>query len=370
MNFISLVSEETSENIDASLDVTSIRSSSVQDAAVQTEIPTENFMDLQKKIKSLEEENVLLRKNIAYTRTYDMIVNSNQKIFKFYTGLYNVGLFNSLLTYLLSEWEPDVKVTLKPCEQLLLVLMKLRLGLLNQDLAFRFQIGLGTVSSIFHAWLNIMFVQLNEIIIWPSRKNVKKYIPQCFKDVTLENVRCIIDCTEIFIEKPHNFKARAQTYSNYKHHNTMKCLVGITPSGVICFISRAWGGRISDRQLTVKSGLLNLLENDDVVLADRGFKIYDVLAEKGAKLFIPSSTKNKSQLSAEEVRQSRNMSKVRVHIERAIRKIKTYKILESNVPISLIKKNGDEEFSTLDKIVLIICALCNLSNPIISQKFN
>ena len=34
----------------------------------------------------------------------------------------------------------------------------------------------------------------------------------------------IIDCFEIFIERPMNLKARAQTWSNYmyKHHNTVK----------------------------------------------------------------------------------------------------------------------------------------------------
>ena len=122
-------------------------------------------------------------------------------------------------------WQPQIKVALEPCEQLLLVLMKLRLGLLNLDLACRFQIGVGTVSKVFHAWLDILSVNLNKLIIWPSKKQIKKNLPQSFKDVFLDNVRCIIDCTEIFIEIPHNFKARAQTYSNYKHHNTIKFLI-------------------------------------------------------------------------------------------------------------------------------------------------
>ena len=42
---------------------------------------------------------------------------------------------------------------------------------------------------------------------------------------------CIIDCSEIFIERPKNLIARAQTRSNYKHNNTSKYLIGITPAG-------------------------------------------------------------------------------------------------------------------------------------------
>ena len=34
----------------------------------------------------------------------------------------------------------------------------------------------------------------------------------------------IIECFEVFIERPSNLLARAQTFSNYKHHNTVKVL--------------------------------------------------------------------------------------------------------------------------------------------------
>ena len=41
--------------------------------------------------------------------------------------------------------------------------------------------------------------------------------------------------------------ARAQTYSNHNHHNTLKVLIGITPQGTISFLSEAWGGRTLDK---------------------------------------------------------------------------------------------------------------------------
>ena len=56
-------------------------------------------------------------------------------------------------------------------------------------------------------------------------------------------MKCVvmIDCFEVFCERPKSLMARAQTNSNYKHHNTVKYLIGIA-QGVITFISKGWGG--------------------------------------------------------------------------------------------------------------------------------
>ena len=59
----------------------------------------------------------------------------------------------------------------------------------------------------------------------------------CYRVKFGTKITTIIDCFEIFIARPNNLKARALTWSNYKHHNTAKYLIGITPQGKICFIS-------------------------------------------------------------------------------------------------------------------------------------
>ena len=69
----------------------------------------------------------------------------------------------------------------------------------------------------------------------------------------------IIDCTEVFIECPSDLLAHAQVWSNYKHHSTIKFLIGITPQGTMSFVSQCTGGRMSDKEITEEPGIMDLL---------------------------------------------------------------------------------------------------------------
>jgi len=54
----------------------------------------------------------------------------------------------------------------------------------------------------------------------------------------------------------------------------VKFLIGISPQGSITFISKGWGGCVSDHYLTENSGILEKLSGD-IVLADRGFNVHE-----------------------------------------------------------------------------------------------
>ena len=125
--------------------------------------------------------------------------------------------------------------------------------------------------------------------------------------------------------------ARSQTWSNYKSHNTVKYLIGITPQGTVSFVSRAWGGRASDKQITQECGILDLLLPGDLVLAVRGFNIYELVGMHQAEAKLPAFTKGKMQLSGRDVQESRELAVVRIHVERLIGILKQkYSILEGN----------------------------------------
>ncbi|KAL3856493.1 hypothetical protein ACJMK2_011244 [Sinanodonta woodiana] len=117
-----------------------------------------------------------------------------------------------------------------------------------------------------------------------------------------------IKAVETDMERPKSLMARAQTWSSYKHNNTIKFLIGITPQGSISFISKAWGGRASDKYITENCGFLSKLLPGDIVLVDRGFNISDSIGMYCAKIIVPSFTKGKSQLSPIDVENSRKIA--------------------------------------------------------------
>ena len=159
-------------------------------------------------------------------------------------------------------------------------------------------------------------------------------MPLTFKEL-YPSTRCIIDATEIFIQKPQNPNAQQLTFSNYKNHNTFKALIAISPSGAITFVSDLFGGNISDKELTAQSGLLDYLEDGDSVMADRGFNISELLDSKGVTLNIPPKLTDPSgQLSESDRVKTRRIASVRVHVEWAIGQVKRLKILQS-VPNSM-----------------------------------
>ena len=189
--------------------------------------------------------------------------------------------------------------------------------------------------------------------------------PMCFRELFGTHVATVIDCFEVFINRPSNLKARAQTWSSYKHHNTAKFLIGICPQGVISYISRAWGGRASDTFITDNCGILNNLLPGDYVLADRGFDIEDSVGFYCAQVKLPAFTKGKAQLSAADVEKSRKIAAIRIHVERVICLLRNkYSILQMSLPVDYVMKvsNG---YCTIDKIVTVCCALCNLCPTVV-----
>ena len=303
-------------------------------------------------------------------------ITDNDKMTKFYTGIKSWKLFLLIYRIVLPGIQffttPDTrKRSLPPIEQFLLVLMRLRLNLSEQDLAYRFNISQATVSNYFNKWIDVMFVRLGRVfMLWPTPESLSNSRPTYFKR---KFPRCvsIIDCFEIGIERFKHLLARCSTYSYYKARNTIKYLISITPRGAISFISQGYGGRCSDVQITLDpknqtdEKFFDNIKEGDEILADRGWLgplLGQELKRRKAILTTPTFLGRRSQLTGHETVFSRKVSNVRIHVERVIGKLRqTYTILKNKVPVNLLRADEDN-IALFDKIVYVCCCLHN-ANP-------
>lgn len=309
--------------------------------------------------KELEEKNEII-KHLQTQFSYEHI-REKDKLILLYTGLPTGRIFGYLdnllgkieINYYL-KWRVE---RISRTDQLLMTLMKLRHNFPHEDLAVRFNISQATVTNIvithIHLLHETLFKQLMTKI--PSRKKNLSCLPNCFGAFT--NCRIILDCTELYTAIPRqSMSKQKQTYSSYKHRNTWKGLVGVAPNGVITYVSELYAGATSDKKIVEHCGILKELEPGDLILADKGFLIKDLLPA-GVSLNIPPFLST-PQFTEEQVLRTETIARARIHVERAIQRMKVFNIL-SLVPETLIP------YTTI--IFQAVAALTNLQYPLIRE---
>ncbi|XP_052284007.1 uncharacterized protein LOC127880705 [Dreissena polymorpha] len=316
-------------------------------------------------------------KNTVYS---EKILKTDDDV-QFYTGLTNKSLFNKLHEYISpfvtrrwtgvmsmaknvrklksklsarsgAKFGPERKMSSRT--EFLMTLMKLRLGLLNKDLSKRFDISETLCSRIFLAWLRASFEVLKSMVYIPNEESLIASKPQRFRK--FPDLHSIIDCTELFIETPKDPHLQSATWSNYKNHNTMKILVACAPNSAIVFVSPTYLGRISDKALTLDCGYLDMLPTNSMIMADKGFNITTECMQRNISLHKPPGKRGNSQMSSACVQKTKRIANHRILIEQVIRRLKTFRILANEIPISLVDH--------IDEMVMVCSALCNIKVPI------
>jgi hypothetical protein len=143
-----------------------------------------------------------------------------------------------------------------------------------------------------------MTAKLRFLVHLPDRETIQRTLPSVFKS-KFPKLTSIVDCFEIFIDRPKNLHARAKVpvYSNYKKHSTVKVFIACNPLGSVTFLSKAWGGHVSDNELVRSSGYISLKYHQpgDQILADRGFTLVDDFAVYCSLFHLSPKEKNSCQ---------------------------------------------------------------------------
>ncbi|XP_059147573.1 uncharacterized protein LOC131935215 [Physella acuta] len=269
-----------------------------------------------------EEETNVLEESVKHYLSFKRI-KDNDKLVNHYTGLDSTATFFTVFWSLGRGVDKLNYIYTQSCEclcthdQFLLMLVRLRHHYPVIELARMFDISSFTVQNIFITWINFCAIQWGDINMWPKRSLVKKFCPSDFKR-KFPTTRVNLDGKEIPIQIPSNPRSQRATFSTYKHRNTVKVLVGCTPGGLVSYISDAYGGSASDRQLVERSRIIDLCNSGDSIMADKGFNVQDLFARKDVTLNIPRFFKKKNRLHPLTVIRDRFISSKRVQVERII----------------------------------------------------
>ena len=223
-------------------------------------------------------------------------------------------------------------------------------GLLLTDLSDRFTISTALCSQVFLCWIKATAKALKPLVLMPNQGVMNATSPKRFSGI--RNIHSIIDCSELFIETPQNHDLQASTWSTYKHHNTLKYLVGVAPNSSIVYVSKAYTGRISDKKITVLTGFLDTVPPYSLVMCDKGFNKSVLHGVSHCMSLLENMEWHRSEMLAEQNR----IAKLRILVEQVIRRMKSFHILSTEVPISVIPN--------IDDILIICAALTNMKGPI------
>ena len=136
---------------------------------------------------------------------------------------------------------------------------------------------------------------------------------------------------------------------------TLKVLIAISPNGFIRFVSKAHCGRASDKAITEDGGFYNLLEPNDMIMADKGFQITEELEARQVTLLIPPGRRCDAQMSISKVRKTDKTTNLRICVEQIIGRLKVYHILSREMSNNMCWQ--------IDNIIKICCAMTNLKSP-------
>ena len=245
--------------------------------------------------------------------------------------------FNNFKFLLKRTFDASRSCKMSKENRLFIFLIKVKTGLTFSAIAVLFSVHRTTISRIFFSILQTLAFVTSNLVLWLNKDIIQGTMPECFKE-------------------DYNI------YSHYKKGFTAKLLVGITPAGFISLKSRVAGGRKSDSLLTIESGLIDLLDDGDIVLADKGFpEIKETVNESGKKVLVIMSPflEKKSEFNKQETEETYCIARVRIHVERVMQRLRTYNIL-NKIPANL--------FHCLDDIVHVCCVLVNLQPPIINDE--
>lgn len=236
-------------------------------------------------------------------------------------------------------------------DQLFMFLCFVRRGFLPINMSKQFKVSEATVQTTCITWCHYLFFMLGTVPVWPSRRAVDELMPTFFR-TTFPKTRVVLHMTEFHVQMVPS----TANSSLHKASTALKSVVGITPSGSVSFVGSVCSASISDKDIIGDSGVLNLLESGDQVMAAKSLDIKELLDLIDVNLVVPAFSGPDRRLNKDDVTHTQHMSHLKIHIERAIGRITKYQIFDDVVPAALC--------GSVNQLWTVCALLTNFQGPL------
>lgn len=231
-----------------------------------------------------------------------------------------------------------------PKSKLILVLSYLRTGTTYADLCPYFGISKSRARQIIKDFIPKMIDRLEVNLVWKDWNLQNEHL----SEIDGNNFsRCvgIVDAMEQPINRPKN--DQQLWYSGKSKMHTIKSQIVVEPvSGRIIHCIAGVSGRIHDKRLFDESGVLELVRNNEYIMADSGYQ--GIQAD--VRALLPVKKPRNRDLTSEEKLWNRKLSSKRILVEHVIGRLQNWKIL---------KNRWTGKYSTIElyRIVFRLCAI-------------
>ncbi|KAM7292989.1 uncharacterized protein ISCGN_026121 [Ixodes scapularis] len=231
------------------------------------------------------------------------VIQSDEQV-RILTGITSLQLMRNIIAEFtdIREQVSPRGYSLDDADAVLMVMVKLYHNINFSFLSVLFSIHRTTVSNLLKCCVCILSRVLGEAVFFPSKESVLDNLTVYFSP--FKNTRVVLDCTEITLERPGDLASRILTYN--------------------------------------KGFLIESLCDDARVRMDR-----------------PPFLRKKRQMESSDALKNEQIARARVHVERAIQRLKAFKVLQQKFPTQLLP--------VLDHTVKLLAGLTNLSKPILSS---
>ncbi|XP_064471399.1 uncharacterized protein LOC135385803 isoform X2 [Ornithodoros turicata] len=262
---------------------------------------------LHQKVKCMELEWKQTSKTIALSKFSAQAVMENEALLCFYTGFETSDRFSNFVKFALDNYNETKAahgrpVSLLPRDQIFMMLCRLRLGLLEQDLSYRFNVGASTISRVFNFWVDLLCKKFGE--------NVSQ--------VFCTSAPVLLECDDM----KETWENDAQSDNHHSSKKPLRAtgLVGISSTGIISFVEVSSPEfKTNGKKNVVKSLPTRDHTADEFIIPDN----VDDHRQSVAPLLERTLESVDSGLLG-----YKKVVNLRAHVEKAVREVRNFKILK------------------------------------------